>query len=241
VTGASRGIGAATARAFAAAGARVVLAARDGAALEAVARDIAAAGGRALAVPTDVGDEAAVARLVERTVTSFGRLDVAFNNAGSGPRPVPLAELAAADFDTAIRVNVRGVFLSLKFEIPAMIAGGGGAIVNMSSTAGRQGVRGIAGYVAAKHGIIGLTETAALEYASDNIRVNTVAPGPILTHRLAALGDDARAQVARAVPLGRLGRPEEVAALVLWLCSEQAAFITGATIPIDGGRVAGVP
>jgi len=239
IIGASRGIGAATARSFAAAGATVVVAARDEQALAAVASEIAAGGGRALAVPADIGDEAAVQGLVARTVASFGRLDVAFNNAADGPRPAPLAEIAVEEFDHAIRVNVRGFFLATKFEIPAMLAAGGGAIVNMASTAGLSGVRGIAAYVASKHAIIGMTKTAALDYARQNIRVNVVAPGPILSDRIKALPDAAREQIGAAVPMHRIGLPEEVGATVTWLCSEQGSFITGATITIDGGRLAG--
>ncbi len=239
ITGASRGIGAAAARAFAQAGAAVVLAARDEQVLAVVAREIRATGGRALAVPTDVGDPAAVARLVQRTLDAYSRLDAAFNNAGDGHQPTPLADLAVDDFDRAVRSTLRGVFLSMKEEIPAMLAGGGGAIVNMASTAGLRAVPGLAGYVASKHGIIGLTQTAALDYARRHIRVNAVAPGPIATHRLAQLPAEGREQVAATVPLHRLGQPEEVAATVVWLCSDQASFITGATIPIDGGRMAG--
>jgi NAD(P)-dependent dehydrogenase (short-subunit alcohol dehydrogenase family) len=153
--------------------------------------------------------------------------------------PTPLAELAVEDFDAAVRGSLRGVFLAMKYEISAMLAGEGGAIVNMSSTAGMRGVRGMAGYDAAKHGVIGLTECAALDYAQQHIRVNAIAPGPILTERLAALSDEARAPVVRAVPMGRVGLPEEVAAVAAWLCSDQASFITGTTIPIDGGRLAG--
>lgn len=239
ITGASRGIGASAARVFAEAGAAVVLAARDEQALAAVARDILALGGEALVVPTDVGDPAAVERLVQRTTDTYGHLDAAFNNAADGHAPAPLADLAIADFDRAVRGTLRGVFLCMKFETPAMLASGGGAIVNMSSTAGMRGVQGMAGYVAGKHGVIGLTESVALEYAERGIRVTAVAPGPILTHRIRSLSDEARQPIVRAVPMRRIGLPEEVGALAAWLCSDQASFITGATIPIDGGRLAG--
>jgi NAD(P)-dependent dehydrogenase (short-subunit alcohol dehydrogenase family) len=240
VVGASRGIGAATARAFAEAGAAVALAARDANALESVVRAIQESGGRALAIPTDVSDPAAVARLVAQTLEAYGRLDAAFNNAAGGGRPpTPLAELPIEDYDSALAINLRGVFLALKYEIPAMLQSGGGAIVNMASTAGLSGVRGMSAYVASKHGVIGLTKTAALDYAERNIRVNVVAPGPILSDRIKALSDEGRAQIAQAVPMRRLGLPEEVAALVVWLCSDQAAFMTGATLTIDGGRLSG--
>ena len=238
ITGASRGIGAAAARTFAAAGATVVLAARDEQALAAVAENISASGGQALAVPTDVGDPTSVERLVAQTLDAYGRLDAAFNNAGDGHMPTPLADIAVDDFDRVVRVNLKGVFLCMKYEIPAMLKGGG-AIVNMSSTAGLRGVRGIAGYVASKHGIIGLTKAAALDYAAQNIRVNAVAPGPIRTDRISGLSEEAREPIVRAVPMGRIGRPEEVGTLAAWLCSDQAGFITGATIPIDGGRLSG--
>jgi NAD(P)-dependent dehydrogenase (short-subunit alcohol dehydrogenase family) len=240
ITGASRGIGAATSRAFAAAGAAVALAARDEAALASLADQLVSRGGRAIAVPTDVADKASVERLVDRTVGAFGRLDLAFNNAaGGGQGPTPLADLPVDAYDSAITITLRGVFLSMRYEIPAMLEAGGGVIVNMSSTAGLEGVGGLAGYVSAKHGVIGLTKTAALDYADRNLRVNALAPGPILTDNLERAGEDAQRLAALAMPMRRIGRPEEVAAAVVWLCSDQAAFITGATLPIDGGKLAG--
>jgi NAD(P)-dependent dehydrogenase (short-subunit alcohol dehydrogenase family) len=238
ITGASRGIGAATARAFAAAGATVVLAARNTSELDAVAGEIAASGVEALAVPTDVTNPDDVQTLVDRTLKRYGRLDAAFNNAGYGHQPVPLAELAIDHFDQVTAVNLRGVFLAMKFEIAAMLETGGGAIVNMSSTAGLRGVKGIAAYVACKHAIVGLTQSAALDYAREGIRVNAVAPGPIASHRLAQLPEQTRAEIAARVPVGHLGDPKEVAATVTWLSSAQASFITGAVIPIDGGKTA---
>jgi NAD(P)-dependent dehydrogenase (short-subunit alcohol dehydrogenase family) len=238
ITGASRGIGAASARIFAASGAKVVLAARDEKAIATVANDILSTGGQAVTVQTDVGDPVSVEHLVQQALDVYGRLDAAFNNAGDGHMPTPLAGLKVEDFERAIRVNLTGVFLSMKYEIPAMLRNGGGAIVNMSSTAGLNGVKGMAGYVAGKHGIIGLTKTGALDYAQLNIRVNAIAPGPILTDRLKQVKN--RDQVGLAVPMRRIGEPEEVAYTAAWLCSEQASFITGATIPIDGGRLAGI-
>ncbi len=239
VTGASRGIGAAAARAFADAGARVVVAARSEQELDALATEIVAAGGEALPAATDVTEPASVQALVERTAAAYGRLDCAFNNAGLPHMPTPLAELDVEDLEQALAVNGLGVFLAMKYEIAAMVETGGGAIVNMSSTAGLQGVRGMAGYVAGKHAVLGLTRTAALDYADRNIRVNAVAPGPILTDRLEALDDDTRRMIGSHVPLGRMGSPAEVAAAVAWLLSDHASFLTGATIPIDGGRLAG--
>ncbi len=240
IAGASRGIGAVTAHAFSRAGAAVVLAARDAQALESVAESIRAAGGQALAVPTDVGDPAAVEHLVREAVKTFGRLDAAFNNATDGPLPAPLADIESVDFDRGIRTNIRGTFLGMKYEIPAMLHSGGGAIVNMASGAGLYGVANLAAYVAGKAGIIGLSKAAALDYADQGIRVNVVAPGPILTYHLEAAGAEAQRQAAMSTPMRRVGRAEEVAAAVLWLCSDQASFITGATVPVDGGQYAGL-
>lgn len=239
IAGASKGIGAVTAQAFARAGAAVVLAARDEQALTAVAEGIRAEGGRALAVRADVGDAESMEHLVSRALDEFGRLDAAFNNATDGPRPAPLAEIEPEGFDRAIRANIRGTFLGMKYQIPAMLRNGGGAIVNMASLAGTQGVANLAGYVAGKAGIIGLTKVAALDYAEQGIRVNVVAPGPILTYHLEAAGEEAQRLAGLSTPMQRVGQSQEVADTVLWLCSEQSSFITGATIPIDGGQAAG--
>jgi NAD(P)-dependent dehydrogenase (short-subunit alcohol dehydrogenase family) len=239
VAGASRGIGAATAEAFAAAGAAVVLGARDAAALDSVARTIEAGGGRAIAVRADVTDAASVRELVAAAIAGFGRLDVAFNNAAGGPLPTPLADIDPADFDRGIATNIGGTFLGMKFQIPAMLRSGGGAIVNMASTAGVTGTANLAAYVAGKAGIIGLTKVAALDYADQGIRVNVVAPGPILTHHLQAAGPEAQRLAGLSTPMRRTGTAAEVARTVLWLCSEQSSFITGAVIPIDGGQLAG--
>ena len=239
IAGASKGIGAVTAQAFARAGAAVVLAARDEQALTAVADGIRADGGRALAVRADVGDAESMEHLVTRTLEEFGRLDAAFNNATDGPMPAPLAEIEPEGFDRAIRANIRGTFLGMKYQIPAMLRNGGGAIVNMASLAGTQGVANLAGYVAGKAGIIGLTKVAALDYADQGVRVNVVAPGPILTYHLEAAGEEAQRLAGQSTPMQRVGQSREVADTVLWLCSEQSSFITGATIPIDGGQAAG--
>jgi NAD(P)-dependent dehydrogenase (short-subunit alcohol dehydrogenase family) len=240
VAGASRGIGAVTAQAFARAGAAVVLAARDEQALRSVADGIRADGGQALAVRADVGDAASMEHLVAQAMETFGRLDAAFNNATDGPMPAPLADLDPDEFDKGIRSNVRGTFLGMRYQIPAMLDGGGGAIVNMASLAGTQGVANLGAYVAGKAGIIGLTKVAALDYADRGIRVNVVAPGPILTHHLAAAGEEAQRLAGLSTPMRRVGRAEEVADSVLWLCSDQSSFITGVVLPIDGGQSAGL-
>lgn len=150
-----------------------------------------------------------------------------------------LAEIDPDEFDLGIRTNIRGTFLGMKFQIPAMLATGGGAIVNMASTAGVRATANLSTYVAAKAGIIGLTETAALDYADRGIRINVVAPGPILTHHLERAGAQAQQLAGKSVPMGRIGTATEVAETVLWLCSQRSSFITGATIPIDGGQLAG--
>jgi NAD(P)-dependent dehydrogenase (short-subunit alcohol dehydrogenase family) len=241
VAGASRGIGAATAEAFAAAGASVLLAARDLPALEQVAGRITGRGGRAIAVRTDVTDEGSMRDAVDQALASYGRLDAAFNNASAGPMPAPLADIDPAEFDLGIATNIRGTFLAMKFQIPAMLAtGGGGAIVNMASQAGMTGITNLAAYVAGKAGIIGLTKVAALDYADQGIRVNVVAPGPILTYHLDAAGPEAQRLAGLSTPMRRVGSTAEVAQAVLWLCSPQSSFITGTVLPIDGGQSAGL-
>jgi len=239
VAGASKGIGAATARAFAEAGAAVVLAARSAGPLEELAAELRSAGGRALAIPTDVGDADSMRRLIDATLAGFGRLDFAFNNATDGPPPAPLHEIEPEAFDRGIRTNIRGTFLGMKYQVPAMLRSGGGAIVNMASLAGFQATANLAAYVAGKAGIIGLTKVAALDYADQGIRVNVVAPGAILTWHLEQAGEEAQRGAAMAAPMRRVGSVEDVAATVLWLCSPDAAYITGAVIPIDGGQSAG--
>ena len=240
VAGASRGIGAATAEAFADAGAAVVLAARDAAALEAVAKRIENRGGRAAAIRADVSGAGSVAGLVDAVLDRYGRLDAAFNNATAGPLPAPLADIDPGEFDRGIATNVRGTFLGMKYQIAAMLGTGGGAIVNMASLAGVTGVANLAAYVAGKAGIIGLTRVAALDYADQGIRVNVVAPGTILTHHLEAAGPEAQRMAAMAAPMRRIGSAAEVAQVVVWLCSPASSYITGAVIPVDGGQSAGV-
>ena len=164
---------------------------------------------------------------------------MAFNNASDGPLPAPLADIDPAEFDHGIATNIRGTFLGMKFQIPAMLRSGGGAIVNMASVAGLNGTANLAAYVAGKAGIIGLTKVAALDYADQGIRVNVVAPGPILTHHLEAAGPQAQRLAGLSTPMRRTGTAEEVARTVLWLCSAESSFITGAVIPIDGGQMAG--
>jgi NAD(P)-dependent dehydrogenase (short-subunit alcohol dehydrogenase family) len=242
VTGASRGIGAEVARAMARAGASVALAARDTEALERVAAEIAGDGGRAVVVPADVSDPDAAQRMVATAVAELGGLEAAVNNAaGGGHWPTPLAEVRPDQFRSALAISLEGVFLSLRHEIPAMLETGGGAIVNMASTAGMEAVGGTAGYTAAKHGVIGLTKVAALDYAAQGIRVNAIAPGPILTERLQEAGEEMQRQAGMALAMRRIGRPAEVAAACVWLCSDQASFVTGATLPVDGGMLAGTP
>ena len=239
ITGGSQGIGAAIAAAFVQAGAAVAITARSNDRLQRTATELRDGGGRVLAVPADVTDEAAVRALVARCIDEFGRLDFAINNATDGPMPAPLADIPSDGFSLGIRTNINGTFYGMKYEIPAMLASDSGVIINMASVAGLGATSNLAAYVSGKAGIIGLSKSAALDYADQGIRINVIAPGPILTDHLRAAGDRAQQMAAQSVPLGRIGTTADVAACVLWLCSDEASFITGATIPLDGGQTAG--
>jgi NAD(P)-dependent dehydrogenase (short-subunit alcohol dehydrogenase family) len=241
VTGGASGIGRAAALAFAREGARVAISDVDASGGAATAQAIAEAGGAAIFVQADVASAAEVAALVERTVASYGRLDCAFNNAGINQENAPAAELDEELWDRTIAVNLKGVWLCMKYEIPAMLAGGGGAIVNTASVVGLSGRRDTPAYVASKHGIVGLTKATALDYGKRGIRVNAVCPGTIRTAMyVRRLGDDPEvdARLAAATPIGRIGTGGDVAEAVVWLCSDAAAFVTGHSMVIDGGDTA---
>jgi NAD(P)-dependent dehydrogenase (short-subunit alcohol dehydrogenase family) len=241
VTGAGAGMGLDTARAFAQSGAAVALADVDGDAVRAAADELTAAGHRALDVTCDVSDEAQVAALVDRTVGTFGRLDMAFNNAGIMPPVADAADEPAETFDRVTAINLRGVWACMKHELRHMRSQGSGAIVNCSSLGGLVGNPGRAAYHATKHGVLGLTKSAALEYAPRGVRINAVCPGTIETPMVADMMAKGELTVEDAIagqPIGRLGRGEEIAGAVLWLCSPGASLVLGVALPVDGGYTA---
>ncbi|HXF27248.1 MAG TPA: SDR family oxidoreductase [Bryobacteraceae bacterium] len=240
VTGAGGGIGRAAALAFAREGASVAVADVSEKENQETAHIIEEQGGQAIAVRCDVTRVEDVKAALDKTVQAFGRLDFAFNNAGIEPRkPAPTADYDLDEWERIIDIDLRGVFLCMKYEIPLMLKQGGGAIVNTSSGAGVIGIKGSPAYTAAKHGVIGLTRAAALDYAAQNIRVNVVCPGYIDTPMMARFTGgtaEGRARVISEEPIGRMGRPEEIANAVVWLCSEAAGFVVGSAMVIDGGQ-----
>ncbi len=234
VTGAGSGIGRAVALTYAREGARVVVSDVDEAGAAETVRLLREGGGEAEAVLADVSRPDACEALVARTMKRFGRLDLACNNAGIGGEANPVGQLSPAGWDRVIAINLSGVFYCLRYEIPAMLESGGGAIVNMASVLGAEGFQTASAYVSAKHGVLGLTQTAALEYATQGIRINAVGPAFIRTPLISGLEE----AVLPLHPIGRLGTPEEVAQVVLFLSSDRASFVTGSYYPVDGGYLA---
>ena len=237
ITGGGSGIGRATAEAFGKAGAKVVIGNRNAAQGEEVVAAIRKAGGEAIFQKTDVTKAAEVQALVETAVQRFGRLDIAFNNAGFEGKQLPLVEQTEEDVDYVLDVNVKGIFRSMKYEIAQMLKTGSGAIVNCGSVFSLGGFPNWSVYVASKHAIAGMTKAAALEYATKGIRINAVAPGPIETEMLRRETGGHPHVYAQVVPMKRIGQPHEVAAAVLWLCSDEASYVTGHTLPVDGGYI----
>jgi len=238
VTGAASGLGLATAKAFAESGAAVVLADWNENAVRSAAEELANKGHKTLAIQCDVADDAHVEAMVDQTVATFGRLDAAYNNAGVQNTVAEAADATRDDFDRVISINLRGVWSCMKFELRQMLKQEGGAIVNCSSIGGLVGGPKRGTYQASKHGVLGLTKSAALDYAARGIRINAVCPGIIHTSmldRMMATQADALNAMLKDVPIGRLGRPEEIASAVLWLCSDAASLMVGHALVVDGG------
>lgn len=241
VTGGGVGIGRATSLAFAREGAQVVIGNRNAERGDEVVKAIQDAGGEASFLRTDVESEGDIKALVDHTVSTYGRLDVAFNNAGVEGLVAPLVDQTDDNYRTVMDINVRGVWLSMKYQIPEMLKTGGGAVVNNSSVAGMIGFGGIGIYSASKHAVMGLTKCAALEYSAQGVRVNAVNPGVIDTSMVDRLADSMATEkdsLSALHPIGRIGHPDEVANAVLWLCSEKASFVTGIGLPVDGAFTA---
>lgn len=240
ITGGSSGIGRAVALAWAREGAKVVVSDVDRGGGEETVGQVRTAGGEAIFIAADVGKPEECEALVRGAVEKFGRLDIACNNAGIGGPQAPTADYPLDGWAQVIGINLSGVFYGMKYQLPAMLKNGGGAIINMASILGAVGFAGAPAYAAAKHGVVGLTQTAALEYSAQGVRINAVGPGFIHTPMISALEDNKAINdmLVAAHPIGRLGRAEEVAELVLWLSSEKASFVTGAYYPVDGGYIA---
>src|SRR6516162_712559 len=241
VTGGASGIGLATVRAFAEAGAAVAIADINEDAARAAADNLVAAGHKAIGIRCAVENEADAAAMVAQTVSTFGRLDAAFNNAGIHVAVAETADAEGSDFDRIIAINLRGIFTCMKHELRQMREQGSGVIVNCSSQSGFVGLPGLGAYTASKHGVIGLTKAAALEYAPRGIRINCICPGPTETPMVTELMEREPGrldEVLSSIPLGRMGRPEEIASAVLWLCSPGAGFMVGQTVMPDGGYCA---